>query len=178
MKRLEDMLFNEVTSFCSKHLLKYFTGSAILFSAEHGTVQKKGRSIEINDVLFDRLDNNVLKVKDFIYPSKLSPEYLIEGEDYIIFRAGTKMGIPSRLVQVDYDLKLFKFAPFDEGMGEIAGTFDQLPLVYKDGQPRIGEPASVLVEENGTEKILDYESIAEKTFCLDVSSCHVIIALR
>jgi hypothetical protein len=176
IKRLESMLLDEAINLRSKDLLLYYSDSQIQHNVDDGTFEKTGRSLKIGDVVRELPDNKLLKVVGFAYESRLSSADMVEGQYYDIAVARAKKICRCRLVEKNQTYDWYRFMS-DDGARDISGSFDQLPPVYQDGTGRI-DPTQIAVEVNGSQQdFLSYDDVAEKTFQLDMSDSHAVVAI-
>jgi hypothetical protein len=176
IKRLESMLLDEAINLRSKDLLSYYSDSKIKHNANDGTFEKTGRSLKIGDVVRDLPDNKLLKVVGFAYESRLSSTDLVEGEYYDVAVARAKKICRCRLVEKNQTYDWYRFMS-DDGARDISGSFDQLPPVYQDGMGRI-VPTQIAAEVNGSRQdFLSFDDVADKTFQLDMSDSHAVVAI-
>ena len=175
IKRLESMLLDEVINLRSKDLLHFYSDSLIKYDITSRIFEKNGRSLKVGDVVFD--ENRVLEVQEFVYSSSLQRTELVVGNDYDFVRPREKTVHSYRLAMMDHNYDWYHFTAHENDIHDFAGSFKRLPPIYPYGMGR-NDPNSILVKVNGSRKqALDFDTVAEKFYRLDVSKSHVIVAL-
>jgi hypothetical protein len=173
IKKLESMILDEVINLRSKDLIHFFSDSKIEYDAIAGTFEKFGKSLKQGDVIFanEKL-SEIMEVKDYAYPKRLTARDLVVGQDYDIVLPRDKKVRSFRLVQMDDNADFYQFSAL--GVKDVAGSFNALPPIYKSGQGRI-DPSGIIVDVNGSLRELPFDANKDKKFRLDFSTSHVVV---
>lgn len=173
IKKLESMILDEVINLRSRNLIHFFSGSRIDYDAIAGTFEKQGKSLKVDDLIYEAKNPAVImEVKDFVYPTRLSSGQLVLQYDYDIVQPRDKKVQSFRLVQMDKSSDFYQFSAV--GVKDIAGRFNALPPIYASGKGRL-DPSGIVVEANGNLRELSFDTNKDKRFRLDFSTSHVIV---
>jgi hypothetical protein len=177
VKRLENMLLDEIIRLRSKDLLHYYTDSKVDVDATTGALKKTGGALKVGDRIRPKGDGKTWEVKSFIYNSSLESHELIQAEKYDIVSPRDGKVHPYRLERMDTQFDWYQFTAQEAGAANVAGQAGQLPPIFRSGEGRI-DPTSIMIEEGQTEErdFLDFDKVAKTSFDLDVVNCHVLIA--
>jgi hypothetical protein len=177
VKRLENMLLDEIIRLRSKDLLYYYTDSKVDVDVTTGALKKRGGALKVGDRIQPNGDGKTWEVKSFIYNSSLEPHELIQGGTYDIVSPRDGKVHPYRLERMDARFDWYHFTAQEARAADLAGKAGQLPPIFRSGEGRI-DPTSIMIEEGQTEErdVLDFDKVAKTSFDLDVVNCHVLIA--
>lgn len=172
------MLLDEVINIRSKGLLHFYSDSAMTCYGDCGSFQKMGRSLKQGDLLYDPLvESGSLTVRSFVYEASLQPKHLVVGKDYDVIHPREKRVRCYRLVRADKDFDFYHLSPYEPGVRDISGGFSQLPPIFAKGCGRTDPVAIILENEDLVKKRWEFDAIKNQNFQLDVSNCHVVLAL-
>lgn len=170
------MILDEIINLRSKGLLDFHSDSRFDYDPEADTFTKKGRALKEGDRMFDSGDNlHIMEVKGFVYSSRVTVGQLVVGNDYDIVLPREKISRNFRLVQMDTGYDFYQFVAHEPGVKDVTGSYSALPPVYLSGKGRV-DPTGIIVDANGSKRELPFDAVKEKTFRLDFSATHVIIA--
>jgi hypothetical protein len=178
VKRLENMLLDEIIRLRSKDLLDYYSDSKVEVDVNTGAVKKMGEALKVGDLIHPNGDGKAWEVTGFTYNSNLKPHELIQGAAYDIVSPRDGKVLPYRLERMDTNFDWYHFTAQAADAADLAGNGGQLPPVFRSGEGRI-DPISITIECKGqTNDIntLDFDKSAKLSFDLDVANCHVLIA--
>jgi hypothetical protein len=176
IKRLESIILDEIINLRSKDQIHFYSDSKFEYEPDAGTFEKKGRYLKVDDRIFDAGQGlAVMEVKGFVYTSRVTVGQLVVWSDYDIVLPREKQPRKFRLVLMDSGYDWYQFVAHDAGVKEVTGSFGKLPPVYLSGKGRV-DPSGIIVEINGSKRELPFDAVKEKTFRLDFSATHVIIA--
>ena len=172
------MILDEIINLRSKDLIQFYSDSKINYDIAAGSFSKQGRALKINDLVFgDQNENQLMEIQDLVYKSRVTVSEMVEGNDYDIVLPREKKPRSFRLVKMDRGYDWYQFECHEAGIRDVAGSFNGLPPVYLSGQGRF-EPSSILVEDaDGLTREFSYDEVKNKSFKLDFSATHVIVAL-
>jgi hypothetical protein len=178
IKRLESMILDEVINLRSKKLLEYYSDSKIFYNVTKGLFEKEGASLKAGDLFFDTSSvRNQYKVKEFRFRSSLTSNQLVVGQDYDIKLPREKEVHRFRLVEMDRSYDWYSFEAHEPGIRAVAGSFTNLPPVYRDGEGRV-DPTDIIVEDKEQKTTeLPFEEVKKVGYELDFSASHVFVAL-
>jgi hypothetical protein len=177
VKRLENMLLDEIIRLRSKDLLHYYSESKVDVDVTTGALKKMGVALKVGDLIQPNGDGKTWEVKSFIYNSSLEPHELIQEGSYDMVSPRDGKVHPYRLERMDTHFDWYQFTAQEAGVGNIAGKAGQLPPIFRSGEGRI-DPTSIRIEEGQTEErdVLDFDKVAKTSFDLDVANYHVLVA--
>lgn len=168
------MILDEIVNLRSRDLMQYYTDSKINYDAVAGTFEKEGKFLKVEDRFVN--DAEVMQVRDFVFPSRVLANDLIEGKDYDITLPREKKVRSFRLIQMDTGFDWYQFSAHEPGVKDVSGSFRALPPIYLSGQGRVA-PNSVIVDVNGSKREIPFDAIKDKKFRMDFTSTHVVVAL-
>jgi hypothetical protein len=175
IKRMEIMILDEIVNLRSKDLLQYYTDSKVKYNALDCIFEKQGRVMKIGDRFFRNED--VLTVRDFVFPTRATLEALVEGNDYDIALPREKRTISYRLVSKRQGFDWYSFSPNTHGYSVVQGSYGNLPPIYLKGHGR-SDPSAIVVEtSSGAGMDLSFDEVKDKYFVMDFSGTHVMAAI-
>jgi hypothetical protein len=178
VKRLENMLLDEIIRLRSKDLLHYYTDSKVEVDVNTGALKKKGEALKVGDLIYPNGDGKNWEVTGFTYNSSLKPHELIQGGAYDIVSPKDGKVRPYRLERMDTTFDWYHFTAQEAGAADLAGKAGEIPPIFRSGEGRT-DPTSIAIEckeETEERDTLDFDKSAKMFFDLDVANCHVLIA--
>jgi hypothetical protein len=178
VKRLENMLLDEIIRLRSKDLLHYFSDSKVEVDVKTGSLTKKGSALKVGDRILPNGDGKVWEVTGFTYNSGLELHELTRGGAYDIVSPRDGKVLPYRLERMDTSFDWYHFTAQAADAADLAGNGGQLPPIFRSGEGRI-DPTSITIECRGQTNerdALDFDKSVKMSFDLDVTNCHVLIA--
>jgi hypothetical protein len=178
VKRLENMLLDEIIRLRSKDLLEYYSDSKVEVDVNTGALKKKGGALKVGDRFHPNGDGEAWEVTGFTYNLSLEPDELIQGGAYDIVSPRDGKVLPYRLEQMDTSFDWYHFTAQAADAADLAGNRGQLPPIFRSGEGRI-DPTGIAIECKGQtneRKTLDFDKAAKMSFDLDATNCHVLIA--
>jgi hypothetical protein len=179
VKRLENMLLEEVIRLRSKDLLHYYSDSKVEVDVNTGALKKKGGALKVGDLIHPNRDGKTWEVTGFTYNSSVRPNELIQGCAYDILVSPRDGKVhPYRLERMDTSFNWYQFTAQEAGAVDIAGKVGELPPIFRSGEGRV-DPTSITIEckgQTGEIDALDFDKSANMSFDLDVANSHVLIA--
>ena len=175
IKRMEIMILDEVINLRSKGLLEYYADNKVKYNALDTVFEKQGRSMKVGDRFY--YDSEVVEVCDYVYPTRVSVDELVVGQDYDVALPREKEMNSFRLVTKRADDDWYSFASNTPGFKNVVGSFGNLPPIYVKGKGRI-DPAAIVVQTlSGMKKDLSFDIVEKKWFVMDFSRTHVMAAI-
>lgn len=178
IKGLETMLHEEAIRLRSRGLINYYTGSGIDFDVQRGHFSKKGSTLKVGDNI--RAENVRWRVIGHLYPRPVSATEAVLGQEYDILFSREERIATYRLVEAYPDFNVYGFAITQPLIGlpnSLHGPFDRFQ-VFPKGLASI-EPHSVVLKRmdgRPEQRTIDFQSVKEERFQLDVYDSHVLIA--
>ena len=178
IKGLETMLHEEAVRLRSRGLMNYYTGSGIDFDMTRGYFSKKGSKLKVGDNI--RMGNERFRVIGLLYPRPVEAGQAILGQEYDILFPRDERIATYRLLEAYPDFDFYGFAAMQQMIGlpnALRGPFNRFQ-VFPKGLARV-EPHSIVLKrmDGRSEQItIDFQSVKEESFQLDVYDSHVLIA--
>jgi len=193
IKDLESMLHLEVCRLLSKKLLQHDTNAGANYDVKTNSLQKLGKSLKKDDLIFHNLDNNGNKSEDQMYSWKVSGlEYNVPlevedlkiGEEYSVYIPDKQENHEYQLVMVNLSTETIQFKDIEDDWEGIECTFDQLPSIYPKGTTQHSAVKKVMLEctlpsDTFSYAIdeLDFSGIKTEKFTMDIQHTHVVEAV-
>ena len=162
----------------SRGLMNYYTGSGIDFDVQKGYFSKKGSTLKVGDNI--RMQNDRFRVVSHIYPRPMSASEVVLGQEYDILFPRDERIATYRLVEAYPDFDFFGFALAQQASGvpaALRGPFGRFQ-VFPRGLASV-EPHSVVLKRmdgRPEQRTINFRTIKEKSFQLDVYDSHFLIA--
>jgi hypothetical protein len=178
IKRLEEMILNEIIKLRSKGLLFFFANSAIDYDATTHIFTKGGGSLREGDRVFDPDSSTpkIMEVLDLLFARQLAKADLREGMDYDIVLPRETMARKYRLERADVDFDHYHFHPHEPGAPEVTGGYSRLPAVFAAGKGST-LPSEVLFDVGGKQHKVAFDMVKDRKWELDFSNEHVVLAI-
>lgn len=178
IKSMETALHEEAIRLRSKGLMKFYMGSGIDFDVEKGIFTKKGAALKVGDNI--RIDGMRYRVAGHIHPRPLGIHQIFLGQVYdIFFPREDRVGV-YRLVEAFPEMDIFGFEAVQGQIGlpsVLKGSFQRYKI-FPRGLAKT-EPLSVTLKQmdgGDHQKTIDFGSIKDEIFQIDVYDSHVLIA--
>jgi hypothetical protein len=175
IKRLENMLLDEVIKLRSMDLLHFYAQSPVEYDVDTGALSKKGRALKEGDSFHLPGDAEAWEVKSFVRATSLAPHELVEGCTYDIVSTRDKTVLPYQLGRKDVASDMYQFTANGKILERRPG---RLPSIYRSGEGRTDPSGIVIALKNDPSQTmtLSFDEVADKRYALDVASFHVLIA--
>lgn len=172
------MILDEVIKLQSRGLLEYHSKSKVSYELD-GSFHKEGASLKVGDRFYDEesVGTSIAVVKEILYETEVAKLELRQGEKYDLLLPREKGKRKFWLQEADPEIDFYHFVPVERsGVGDISGTYASLPPVFMEDRGR-SDPSGIEVAIKDQRKTLSYDSVKKKSFRLDLSSTHVVLAI-
>jgi hypothetical protein len=162
IKRLENMLLDEVIKLRSMDLLHFYAQSPVEYDVDTGALSKKGRALKEGDSFHLPGDAEAWEVTSFVRATSL-----VSTRD--------KTVLPYQLGRKDVASDMYQFTANGKILERRPG---RLPSIYRSGEGRTDPSGIVIALKNDPSQTmtLSFDEVADKRYALDVASFHVLIA--
>jgi len=192
IKDLEAMLHAEVCRLLSSKLLQHDTNSGTNYDLKTNSLQKAGKSLKKDDLIFHQVDKNGNKTNEMVpwkvtgleYNVALKPDELVLGEEYSVYVYKKQKIHTFKLTSKDIGNEQLNFQSMDDTVENLEKvSYNKLPTVYRKGIDTHNEIKKVFLEcsvyaddYTKARDELDYAKIENDKFALDIQNTHVVEA--